>query len=81
MDISPVSAIRPVTLIRPSSDSPDLSRVTETENRRHSGEDEYTSADSKAGRGLEDEEDEPASESPAGTPADSTSSPSLSVFA
>ena len=64
MDIGPVSAIRPVVMIRPGSGSSDLSRVAETQNRGHSGEDEYTSADGKASRGLEDEEDSAAPEEP-----------------
>ena len=65
MDIGPVSAIRPVTMIRPSPAAPDLSRVGETENRGHSGEDEYAPGDREAGRGLEDEEgDEPTEASP-----------------
>jgi hypothetical protein len=60
VDISPVSAVRPLTLIRPSPGAPDLTRVTETENRGRSGEDEYTPAEGEAKRGLEDEEDEAA---------------------
>ena len=79
MDISPVSAIRPVTLIRPSSGAPDLSRVTETENRGHSGEDEYTPGEGKAERGLEDEQDEAAAEPDA--QADGGVSGGVSVFA
>jgi hypothetical protein len=57
MDISPISAIRPVTMIKPSLSAPDLSRVFEAEYLGQSKDDEYTSADRKASRGLEDEED------------------------
>ncbi len=74
MDIGPVSAIRPVTMVRPSPAAPDLSRVGETENRGHSGEDEYTPRDGKAARGLEDEEgDDPAEASPRPTASGSVS--------
>jgi hypothetical protein len=81
MDIGPVSAIRPVTLVRPSPATPDLSRVGETENRGHSGDDEYTPADRKAARGLEDEEDEAAVEEPTEAPWQPGSSGTVSFFA
>jgi hypothetical protein len=68
MGIGPISAIRPVSMIRPSPEGPDLSRVVEVEHldqsdqdqsdRDPSGQDEYTPADGKARRGLEDEEQE-----------------------
>lgn len=74
MDLGPMSAISPVRAITPSLGAPDLSRVLETENRGRSGDDEYTPADRKAVRGLEDEEDslteDPAdAETPEGAPA------------
>jgi len=81
MDIGPVSAIRPVTLVRPSPATPDLPRVGETENRGHSGDDEYTPADRKAARGLEDEEDEAAVEEPTEAPWQPGSSGTVSFFA
>lgn len=58
MDIGPISAIRPVSTIRPSPIAPDLSRVYEVEYLGQS-DDEYTAA-RKAARGLEDEEGEAA---------------------
>jgi hypothetical protein len=58
MGIGPISAIRPVSMIRPSPEGPDLSRVVEVEHLDQSGQDEYTPADGKARRGLEDEEQE-----------------------
>jgi hypothetical protein len=63
MGIGPISAIRPVSMIRPSPEGPDLSRVVEVEHldqsdQDQSGQDEYTPADGKARRGLEDEEQE-----------------------
>jgi len=81
MDIGPVPAIRPVTMIRPSPSAPDLSRVAETDNRGHSGDDEYTPADRNASRGLEDDEELSPAEDP--TEAASRPSPSgtLSFFA
>lgn len=81
MDIGPVSAIRPVTMIRPSPAAPDLSRVGETENRGHSADDEYTSNDRKAARGLEDEENEATPEDPTAAPARPNSAGSVSFFA
>jgi hypothetical protein len=73
MGIGPISAIRPVSMIRPSPEGPDLSRVVEVEHldqsgqdhsdqdhsdQDPSGQDEYTPADGKVRRGLEDEEHE-----------------------
>jgi hypothetical protein len=62
MDIGPISAIRPVTMIKPISAAPDVSRVVEAEYLGHSGDDEYTPANRKAARGLEDEGQEPEQE-------------------
>jgi hypothetical protein len=58
MDIGPISAISPVTMVKPSRVAPDLSRVFEVEYLGHSPDDEYSPANRKAARGLEDEEDE-----------------------
>jgi len=58
MDISPIAAIRPVSSIRPSPAAPDLSRVFEVEYLGQPGDDEYTPGNRRAGRGLEDEEDD-----------------------
>ena len=60
MEIGPVSAIRPVTMIKPSSTAPDLSRVYEVEYLGESGDDEYTPANRSAARGPEDEDQEGA---------------------
>ncbi len=81
MDIGPVSAIRPVGMIRPSPAAPDLSRVGETENRGHSGDDEYTSNDKKAARGLEDEENETSAEDPDAAASRPNPAGSVSFFA
>ena len=62
MDIGPISAIRPVTMIKPSLRSPDLSRVFEAEYLGQSKDDGYSSEDRKPSRGLEDEEDSQAGE-------------------
>ena len=62
MDIGPISAISPVRMVKPSPVAPDLSRVFEVEYLGQSPEDEYTPANRKAARGLEDEEDEPETE-------------------
>ena len=62
MDISPVSAIRPLATVKPLPSAPDLSRVFEVEYLGHSAEDDYTPANRKAARGLEDEEDEIAAD-------------------
>jgi len=63
MDIGPISAIRPISTIRPSPIAPDLSRVYEVEYLGES-DDEYTAR--KAGRGLEDEEGESTDPLPGG---------------
>ena len=81
MDIGPVSALRPVTMIRPSPAAPDLSRVGETENRGRSGDDEYTPADGKPPRGLEDEEDEAAGGESSDAPVRRNPSGGISFFA
>jgi len=62
MDIAPVSAIRPVTMVKPSPAAPDLSRVFEAEYLGQSPDDEYTPANRQPARGLEDEEDETMAE-------------------
>jgi hypothetical protein len=56
MEIGPITAVRPVTMIKPSRGAPDLSRVFEVEYLGQSGDDEYTPANGKAERGLEDED-------------------------
>jgi len=58
MDIGPISAISPVTMVKPSPVAPDLSRVFEVEYLGRTPDDEYTPANRKATRGLEDEENE-----------------------
>ena len=58
MEIGPITAVRPVPMIKPSRCAPDLSRVFEIEYLGQSGDDEYTRANGKAARGLEDEEDD-----------------------
>jgi len=81
MDIGPVSAIRPVTAIRPSPGSPDLSRVSETQHRSQPGDDDYTPAHRKASRGLEDEEEVAATEQPPTPPPAATSTGKVNFFA
>jgi len=65
MDIGPISAIRPIALVKPSASAPDLSRVFEVEYLGQSRDDQYSSANKKAARGLEDEEGDIQSEEPA----------------
>jgi hypothetical protein len=62
MEIGPITAVRPVPAIKPSSVAPDLSRVFEVEYLGQSDEDEYRPSNRKAGRGLEDEEEGSAEE-------------------
>jgi hypothetical protein len=62
VDISPISAIRPVATVKPFPSAPDLTRVFEIEYLGHSAEDNYTPANRKAARGLEDEDDEIAAD-------------------
>ena len=63
MDIGPISAIRPVTMVKPSPAAPDLSRVFEAEYLGQPADDEYTPGNRKASRGLEDEEEDDELES------------------
>jgi|HubBroStandDraft_6_1064221.scaffolds.fasta_scaffold1213157_2 hypothetical protein len=83
MDIAPISAIRPVTMVKPSPAAPDLSRVFEVEYLGQSRDDQYTPANKKAARGLEDEEDKVTAEEPAGREAPETAvdSGKVSLFA
>jgi hypothetical protein len=60
MEIGPITAVRPVPMIKVSQGAPDLSRIFDVEYLGPSGDDEYTGA--KATRGLEDEEDDVAME-------------------
>jgi hypothetical protein len=62
MEIGPISAVRPVTMIKPLRSAPDLSRVFEVEYLGQSGDDEYTRANGRAARGLKDEEEDIADE-------------------
>jgi hypothetical protein len=71
MDIGPISAISRVTMVKPSPVAPDLSRVFEVEYLGHSRDDEYTPANRKASRGLEDEGDETEEEESANSPTGS----------
>lgn len=58
MDITPISAIRPITTAKPFPSAPDLSRVFEVEYLGQPADDEYTPGNRKSARGLEDEEEE-----------------------
>jgi hypothetical protein len=57
MGIGPISAVRPVSMIKPSPEDHDLTRVFEVEHMGPSADDEYTPASQKPSRGLEDEEE------------------------
>ena len=84
MEIGPISGVRPVVMIRPSPEAPDLSRVVEVEHPGRSGDDEYTPANRKAARGLEDEEDVSAgreSPEPEARPEAADSSCKVNFFA
>jgi hypothetical protein len=83
MDIGPISAISPVTMVKPSPVAPDLSRVFEVEYLGHTPDDEYTPANRKAARGLEDEEDESEADESSDAPTSSqpTSFGKVSFFA
>lgn len=81
MDIAPISAIRPVTMVKPSPAAPDLSRVFEAEYLGQSSDDEYTPNSRKAVRGLEDEDGELESSAESDAPASGIASGGLSLFA
>ena len=83
MDISPISAIRPVTMMKPSPAAPDLSRVFEAEYLGQSSDDEYTPNNRKPARGLEDEEEaeERDASVESDVPSQTVGSGSVSLFA
>jgi hypothetical protein len=62
MEIGPITAVRPVSMIKPLRGAPDLSRVFEVEYLGQPGDDEYTPANGKAERDLDDEEGDAAKE-------------------
>lgn len=62
MEIGPITAVRPVIMIKSPRGAPDLSRVFEVEYLGQPGDDEYTPANGKAERGLDDEEEDAAEE-------------------
>jgi hypothetical protein len=90
MDIGPVSAIRPVSSVRPSppgfgnASDPDLTGVFAAEFRNQQRDDSY-SASRNASRGLEDEDDgtdsELAGQDPAIESRSAATEGSISVFA
>jgi hypothetical protein len=55
MEIGPVIGIRPVTMVKPTTSSPDLTGVFAIEFRGQQ-EETYSPANQRAARGLEDEE-------------------------
>jgi len=55
MEIGPIIGIRPVTMIKPTISSPDLSGVFAIEFRGQQDE-TYSAANQRTSRGLEDEE-------------------------
>ena len=84
MDIGPISAIPPVTMVKSSPAAPDLSRVFEAEYLGQSRDDEYSPAHRKAARGLEDEDEEgelEASPEPDVVPQSAMAPGSVSLFA
>jgi hypothetical protein len=83
MDVSPISAIRPVSPVRQSWSAPDVSRVFEVEYLGHSRDDEFTRGNRDTARGLEDEEAEASDEQTAGAEAEQSlrGASSVSCFA
>jgi hypothetical protein len=64
MEIGPITAVHPVSSIKLSRNAPDLSRVFEVEYLGQSGDDQYTGENGKTVRGLEDEEEDLADQTP-----------------
>ena len=62
MEIGPIIGIRPITIIKPTAASPDLTGIFAIEFRGQQDE-AYSSGNQRAARGLEDEES--GDESPA----------------
>lgn len=58
MEIGPIVGVRPITMVKPSSSSRDLSGVFAIEFRSQSQDESYSPSQKRAARGLEDEESE-----------------------
>jgi len=82
MEIGPISAIRPVAMVKPWPAAPDLSRVSKAEYLGQSSDDEYT-PNRKADRGLEDEDEDSEGDDYASSdvPQGATLPKSVSLFA
>lgn len=82
MAIGPISALRPVSMMKRSPEDPDLSRVVEVEPIGRPEDDEYTSAERDASRGLGDAEAKAGSPTDLDTPKDGEAPvPTVSLFA
>ena len=80
MEISPITALRPVSMMKRQLEDPDLSRVVEVEQRARSEDDEYTPANRNPPRGLEDEEEDLQAQADVDVPKDSGSPANLVSF-
>ncbi len=58
MEIGPIVGVRPITMVKPSSSSRDLSGVFAIEFRSQDQDESYSPSQQRAARGLEDEESE-----------------------
>jgi hypothetical protein len=58
VEIGPIVGVRPITMVKPSSSSPDLSGVFAIEFRSQDQDESYSPSQQRAARGLEDEESE-----------------------
>lgn len=82
MGIGPISAVRPISMIKPSPEDPDLTRVFEVEHMGPPEDDEYSPASGKPPRGLEEEEEAGQVAAGLDAPTDEDALPSIvSLFA
>lgn len=84
MDLGPVGAISPVSMIRPSppgsETNPDLAGVFAVELRDHQGEDSYSPSHEKPS-GLQDENADESSDAGSSSETSDSSETTINIFA
>jgi hypothetical protein len=85
MEISPISGIRGLPVLKPRSPDADLAALSDIEHVTHLGDETYTPSDGKAAEGAEDDEDDlidqPELEEPeAGSPTPASHGGAINFF-
>ncbi len=79
MGIGPVTGVRPVTMVKPSTTGRDLSGVFAVEFREQDQEEAYSRSHPAAARGLEDEETDDVAEQESLTQESSSDDPHTGI--